>query len=494
MLINTDGIPYIGINMSYSLFSQLKKYIGISILSKYSVYIIQLLMLMIYARIFSPEEFGVLAGIQVFFTFFFLLAEIGLTPAIINSKSISQDEANGLFTLTLICGLVFFIVFYIVSYFLNDFYKRTDYTQIGIPICFAILFVSLSTLPNAFLQREKKFALLALAESVAEIISLIFVMLSLYFWDKGVIVLSMKILCVSIFRFIIKYWLCAKTTVDRPRFGANIKIITKFIYCTKHQIGFSFINYFSRNLDNILVGKYLGLGSLGIYDQAYTIMKYPLMLLTYAMSPAIQPVLKDYRDDINLVADTHNRFVSLMMVLGIISGFFVYFCSSDIVIILLGEKWISVAKVLEILAFTIPVQIVMSSSGGFFWAMNRPDLLFKCTLFAAVVNIFSICYGIYKGSLADLAIALIFSFHINFFQAYWVMYRIVFMKTYIRFLKSLIPALIVLVVCIPFVLIRDFIHALIQNHFIIVAIVGLFLVSVLLLSIKARKIINWVYV
>lgn len=211
--------------MSYSLFSQLKKYIGISILSKYSVYIIQLLMLMIYARIFSPEEFGVLAGIQVFFTFFILLAEIGLTPAIINSKLISQDETNGLFTLTLICGLVFFIVFYIVSYFLNDFYKRTDYTQISIPICFAILFVSLSTLPNAFLQREKKFALLALSESVAEIISLMFVMLSLYLWNKGVIILSMKILCVSIFRFIIKYWLCSKTTFDRPRFGSNILVL-----------------------------------------------------------------------------------------------------------------------------------------------------------------------------------------------------------------------------------------------------------------------------
>ena len=41
----------------------------------------------------------------------------------------------------------------------------------------------------------------------------------------------------------------------------------------------------------------MGAGMLGVYDKSYQLMKYPLMLLTFAMTPAIQPVIRRHADD-----------------------------------------------------------------------------------------------------------------------------------------------------------------------------------------------------
>ena len=43
----------------------------------------------------------------------------------------------------------------------------------------------------------------------------------------------------------------------------------------KNQFGFNFINYFSRNSDNILIGKFISTEALGNYNKAYQLLMYP---------------------------------------------------------------------------------------------------------------------------------------------------------------------------------------------------------------------------
>ena len=118
-----------------SINQQLKKAIGLSVLSRCSAYVVQLILLMLYARWFTPAEFGVLAGIQVFVLFFIMLAEIGLGPALINQRQLSEKDRDGLFSLTWIIGIVIAIIFYYATYGLNAFYGRDNYQLLGVPIC-----------------------------------------------------------------------------------------------------------------------------------------------------------------------------------------------------------------------------------------------------------------------------------------------------------------------------------------------------------------------
>jgi PST family polysaccharide transporter len=60
---------------------------------------------------------------------------------------------------------------------------------------------------------------------------------------------------------------------------------------------FNFINYFSRNADSIIIGRYMSASVLGAYSLAYRIMLFPLQSLTFVISRSLFPVLSKNQDD-----------------------------------------------------------------------------------------------------------------------------------------------------------------------------------------------------
>lgn len=415
-----------------------------SVLGKFLIYIIQFILMMLYARVFTPEQFGVFAAIQVFVLFFQMLGEIGLGPALINQECISPRERNGVFTVTALIGIVVAIIFYLFSYFLNSYYARTDYQDYGLLLSIAIFFQSLCTMPLVSFQKQRKFITIALIDSVAEIISAI-VVLYLAYLGKPLYALASRPLVVAINKFLIMNFFAKNTAIGSCQFGKNIAAVKPLLAFSSYQFAFNFINYFSRNLDNILVAKYMGAISLGVYDKAYQLMRYPLMLLTFAMTPAIQPVISEHRGDVKMVLAIHNEFVKKMSLLGVVVGFAMYIFASPIVTILLGNQWLKVIPILEILAIIIPIQIVLSTSGSFFQAMDRADLLFASGLASAIVNVAAIITGIYIGTLEAICWGLVVSFSINFIQAYWVMYKYVYRVNFFVFYRSIIKSLILII-------------------------------------------------
>ncbi|WP_373417103.1 oligosaccharide flippase family protein, partial [Vibrio parahaemolyticus] len=70
----------------------------------------QFLLLSVYARIFSPEIFGLITSVVVIISFFQLVLEGGMSVAIIEQKKISSRERDGVFTSCSLIGLLLFVV------------------------------------------------------------------------------------------------------------------------------------------------------------------------------------------------------------------------------------------------------------------------------------------------------------------------------------------------------------------------------------------------
>jgi PST family polysaccharide transporter len=429
--------------------------LGKSITGRYIFYATQLISMMYMARLFTPEEFGLYAAIQVFAIFFLLFSEVGLVPALINEKTVKPAMRDGIFTITAGLGLAVGIVFVAFSPILSWFYDNKIYLLLSIPVSISIFFNTICIVPLASLQKEKRFISIARTDCIAELASLIIVVL-LTSVIEPILVLAIKPLSTSIMRFSLLLLSSRHTQIGRPYFGKEIGAIKKLLSFTSYQAGFNFLNYFSRNLDNILVGKYFGAVSLGVYDKAYQLMRYPLLLLTFAMSPAIQPVLTEIKHDKIEFERLHNKFVKYICYLGLIAGVSIYFFSELIVLIILGEQWDKVIPLLKILSLTVPIQVVLSSSGGFFQAAGRVDLMFKCGVFSAFVNVLFISIGISNGDIITLCWLLVLSFNINFLQCYYILSSNLLVNGFRGFIKSVSYPLLLVLFFITFVLIENY--------------------------------------
>lgn len=420
-----------------------------SMIGRYSVYILNLLSMMVLARLFTPESFGIVSSVFVIYVFFQVLSEAGIGPAIININKISKEDKNGIFSLTLIVGLASSLLFFLLSDFISNFY-RIDGVEIVIPyVALTIIFFTLNILPLAFLQREKSFYSIAIGAGIAELVSTTIVIILHYFIDP-LNALASKSAIMAFIILLLNWYFCKNTDFGRPLFGTKINAIKPFLNFAKFQFGFNFVNYFSRNLDNILVGKYMGAEYLGVYEKSYQLMKYPLLLLSFAMTPAIQPVLRDHSNDLEAVEVIHRNFTFKLSLLASIAGSLLYFLSGFIVFITLGHQWDDVVPILKILAISIPCQVVLSTSGSFFLAMGRSDIQFYSGLISALFMVIAIVLGISSGKLEELCMYLVCAFILNYFQSYYFLHRLVLFASPIKFYISSLPMITVTLILIYF--------------------------------------------
>ena len=88
-----------------------------------------------------------------------------------------------------------------------------------------------------------------------------------------------------------------------------------------YQFLFSVMSYFIRNLDKMLIGKYIGMAPLGYYEKSYRLMSLPIQNITYVITPVLHPILSDYqKEEKRLELYFHKRLMNDTLPLSIGGG------------------------------------------------------------------------------------------------------------------------------------------------------------------------------
>ncbi len=429
--------------------SELYPAIGQSMIGQYAVYFANAASTIMLARIFGPEVYGLVTAAMVAGTLFQFLSAAGLTPALINVDDFSRDLRDGVFSFTLILGSLFGAALYLLKNEISAFFNSPAMPDVLVILAPSVTFFAASVTPKALLLRERKFLLLAACGFTAIVVSTILaISVSLIIEPEAA--MAIKFTAYSVINFTLVWLACGRLNTGRPLVGRQLGCVRAVARFSIYQLGYGFTNFTSKNFDSLLVGKYLGTDSLGMYNAAFRLAQYPVMLLTQAINPAIQPVLKHHSNSPQTLAATNNNLSLNLSILGSLASIVCFFATERIVLITLGIVWSEVVPVLQIFFLAIPVQAVLSSSAGFFKAARRPDLMFRVGLINATINILAICYGVYLGDMIFLAWCMFFSFYFNFAVTYVALYRKVFFANVGSFLcciliTTLTPAAIVLI-------------------------------------------------
>ena len=224
---------------------------------RYLGYGVQVISLMVLARVFTPREYGVVASVQVFYVFFQMIADMGLGAAIINIRSASDREMGGIFSVTIALAFGLLISFWALSGVFQHFYSIAEISKVVPLLAGGLFFYACAIVPTASLNREMYFFDIAKATAIAEIISATIAII-LQFRVDPIVALASKALIAGFTQFVCVYMFSRKTEFGRVRPVLDLSGVRKIFWFSTYQLSFSFVNYFARNLDNILVGRFMG--------------------------------------------------------------------------------------------------------------------------------------------------------------------------------------------------------------------------------------------
>jgi len=417
----------------------LRKEIVINFAAKYSNVVIQLILNAILARLLSPKEYGIIAIISVFLVFFNMLGDMGIAPAIIQYKELSKKDISNIFKFTVAIAVALALLFACFSVLVSKTYDNELYKSIGPLLSISVLFSVLSIVPNGILLREKKFKIIGITTLVANFLSGIAAVI-LACANFGVYALIWNSILLAILNFIILFYY-SKIKIYRGFTITSIETIRSYSF---YQFLFNFINYFTRNLDNLLIGRFLGQTPLGYYDKSYKLMLYPVQNLTFVISPILQPILSDYQDNREKIYEYYIKIVKVLSLLGVFITAVAFFTAEDLINILFGSQWNKSIISFKVLSLSIGLQIVLSSIGAIFQATNNTKYLFQSGIFSFISFTTLGLLGILIGKTIEwVSFSLSIGFLINFIQSYYMLIKKVFRKNFFSFLKHFIKPIII---------------------------------------------------
>lgn len=440
-------------------------------IGKYSNVVITFLIQIVLARVLTPSEFGVVAIINVFLVFFQLLADFGIGPAIIQSKDLNKFEIDNIFSFSVYFSLFLSFAFSLLSSPLSNFYQNALLMR-AVPIMsIALFFNGLIMVPQNQLLKQKQFKNVNIVQIIGSItngvISILFAFLGYSYFA-----LIFGNIARSLLQFVLYFFYSDLSFY----FKFSINPLKKIYLFSRNQLLFNIINYFSRNLDNILIGRYLPAEQLGYYDKSYQLSLYPNTIFTSVITSAIQPIFSNYQNDASQLLKGYLGIAKILANFGIPLSVFLYFSSNEIIAFLYGSQWEQSALAFQILSISIWIQMLQSSTGGFFQSANRTDLLLVSGFLSTIINIFGIIIGVKIGSIYWVAIMIVLTFTINFFQTNFLLLNKVFNTSIIEFYKVLIKPLIIgLMEVVSYLILPD----LNFNTFINLSIKGILFVTIL---------------
>lgn len=423
----------------------LRKAAMINAVSKYVTVVFSLLFVMVLARILTPEDYGIVAVVMVFSTFFQMLSDMGISTGIIQYKNLTQKDVNSIFAITIIFGLLLSLLFGLFSFAVADFYDDDVYVSLGWILAVSLFFCTSNIVPNALMLKDKQFLALAKRNIVISFITgVLTIVLALFDWKYYALVMQ-SVLFAS-FTFMVNFRFARKYYGLMILFVWDMGGLKKLFSYSAYQFLFSFINYFARNLDNLLIGRVWGPGLLGLYDKAYRLSCYPNQILSNVIASVLQPILSDYQDDKRFIYEKYVIVLKFLSLTGLFISIFLYFSANDVIYYMYGDQWGDAVPYFKILSLSIWVQMLLTTTGSIFQSAGDTKNLFITGIATTIMMVVAIFMGIYQHSIECLCTYVTSCFYLQFFLVMYCLICKTLKQHYISFLNNFLPEVVIVLV------------------------------------------------
>ncbi|TAM99900.1 MAG: lipopolysaccharide biosynthesis protein [Chitinophagaceae bacterium] len=361
-------------------------------LSQVIVFVVNTLSTMILARILLPADFGLVAMVAAFAGFVSIFKDMGFSMAIIQKPKVTHDQVSILFWFNIFLCLFISLIFVGLAPLIDSFYHEPRLFYIIVAYAVSIFISSLSVQHNAILSRKMEFNKIALSNIFSGILSVIVAVIMAYtgfgYWSLVYLTVSQ-----SLFATLLLWYYCPW----KPKLLFWQEGIQSFLHFGAGISGFNIINYFSRNMDNVIIGKYLGSTMLGFYSKAYQLMMLPLTKLRDPIITVGTPALSSLLNDPERYRRYYHRLVFIICFFSFPMTVFLAVFAKELILVVLGSQWIESVLIFQLLSISALIQPITGTTGVILISTGHAGRYFKIGIVSSLVIIASFIIGIRWG-------------------------------------------------------------------------------------------------
>jgi len=343
---------------------------------------------MLVARLLSPQESGIAAAAYFVMQLGNRLTQFGLGVSLVRAKTVTEEHVSSVFVLNLVAGGVASFLFAVVGPRLGGLLGSHEAASL-LPVAgLGFLIGAFGSVPAALLSRAMRYRESATSDLLANLVySVSIVTLAWFGWSFWSAVYSVllsdvvRVICRSwMAKFVPRFRFSRAAAHDILSFGLGIYVKNLLEYCT-------------QNIDNLIVGRLLGMTSLGFYDKAFNTVAKLSDRITLGGPGVSLTAFAMMQDDLPRFRRAYRKVILSVSLVGypVLAG--VAFVANELVQVMFGARWQPAALPLQILCVaTMLRQISFYASSatqaqGYIWSEVKRQAITVVVLAVGVATL-----------------------------------------------------------------------------------------------------------
>lgn len=366
-----------------------------SSVERFSVQGIAFVVMIIMARILTPEDYGLVGMVTIFIAVSQSLVDSGFSQALIRKQDRTETDNSTVFFFNIAVGLFLYLILFLCAPLIARFYDQPLLTPLTRLISLSVLINSFVVVQRALLTVKIDFKTQAKASLSAAIIAGAVGITMAYtgFGVWAIVWYQLVNLAVNVgLLWVFSRW--------RPRLlysWASFREL--FSFGSKLALS-GIIDTLYNNIYLIVIGKVFKASDLGYYTRSSQFAQFPSSNLSAIMQRVTFPVLCTIQDDDDRLRSVYRRFLRL-------SAFVVFplMCglagvSYPFIRLILGEKWLFSAELLQIICLSMMWYPVHAINLNLLQVKGRSDLFLRLEIVKKCLGVAVLCATVPLGLVA----------------------------------------------------------------------------------------------
>lgn len=337
---------------------------------------------MFLARYLTPDDFGMVGVLAIFFNVAKTLMDAGLGGSLVKEKKLTKLDCSTIFVFNIVVSIILYSILFCLAGSIESYFETPGLSTVVKVLCSVFIIDSFGLVPLSILTRELNFYAITVVNVVSVVLAAI---VSVIFAINGLGVFAL--VAYQIVSAIVIVLLSMKYSgfIVSFRFSGNSfhRLISFGVFTTLTTL----IDSIYENLITFLFGKHLSMQHAGYLSQAKRLEEVPSLSVAQTISNVAFPVLTHLREDGKKFADECGSTIQSILLLLLPLLFSVSVFSEPIIYIVFGVQWLPAASYLSLLIFAAVFHVAETLNRTFIKATTMVQKLFVYTLVKRIIGI-----------------------------------------------------------------------------------------------------------
>jgi len=321
---------------------------------------------LILARLLTPYDFGVAASAVFFITLATRLTNFGFNLALARIKVLRPEHTSSVFVVTLGVGATAYAILASSGPLMASFFHAPQLTQIMPVAALGFLITPFGTVPAALMTRNMQFRRTAMCDWIQGIAGAATVLTLAYsgfgYWSLIYNQVASDI-AATIGKVVLSGW--------RPSLRFSRSAIKELFSFGAGVFAKRLLDYTAGNVDNLVVGRMLGMSALGFYDKGFVTVRRILNRLNTGGPMVSFRVLSLIYEEQERFRNAYRKVVMATALISypVLLGLAVI--GPDLIPVMYGRRWGATIVPFQILCISGSFKVMTDYAGSAIQAMGK---------------------------------------------------------------------------------------------------------------------------